>query len=187
MERQYFRKKDTNEKEKIEWIQMSGEEFYQFIKSPEGRKRYFLTWKDLVIEASKEEYAEWRREKNHSVYLWEQEKLRTIMSLHGEEIEEYGNGVDVLTDLTADVEAKVILQEEIKALRLALLQLDKDSYRLIHALYLSDSRWTERQLAQKLCVSQNAIHKRKRNILKKLKCAVVKFEKNSQQESERGK
>lgn len=187
MERQYFRKKDPEDNERIEWIQMSGREFYQFIKSPEGRRRYFAAWQDLVIEVSKEEYADWRREKDHSGYLWEQEKLRTIMSLNGEEIEEYGDGVDVIHDPAADVEVCVSRKKKIRALRAALLQLDTDSYHLIHALYLSDCRQTERQMAQELGISQSAVHKRKKKILKNLKFLVIKFEKSSQQESERGK
>ena len=186
MERQYFRKKDPNETENIEWIQMSGKEFYQFIKSPEGRKRYFVAWKDLVLEVSQQEYADWRREKDHSGYLWEQEKLRTIVSLNGKEIEEYGDGLDVISDPAADVEARVSRKKKIQALRDALLQLDTDSYRLIYALYLSDCRQTERQLAQELGISQSAVHKRKKKILKNLKFLVIKFEKSSQQESERG-
>lgn len=186
MERQYFRKKDPNETENIEWIQMSGKEFYQFIKSPEGRKRYFVAWKDLVLEVSQQEYADWRREKDHSGYLWEQEKLRTIVSLNGKEIEEYGDGLDVISDLAADVEVRVSRKKKIQALRDALLQLDTDSYRLIYALYLSDCRQTERQLAQELGISQSAVHKRKKKILKNLKFLVIKFEKSSQQESERG-
>ena len=184
MERRYFRKKDPNEKENIEWIPMSGEEFYQFIKSPEGRKRYFVVWKDLAMEVSGQEYADWRREKDHSGYLWEQEKLHTIMSLYGEEIEEYGNGVDVISDPAEDVEVRVSRKNKIRALRAALLQLDRDSYHLIHALYLSDCRQTERQLAQELGISQSAVHKRKKKILKNLKFLVIKFEKSSQQESE---
>ena len=115
------------------------------------------------------------------------EKLCTIMPLHGEGIEEYGDGVDVISDPTADVEARVSRKKKIRALRAALLQLDTDSYRLIYALYLSDCRQTERQLAQELGISQSAVHKRKKKILKNLKFLVIKFEKSSQQESERGK
>ena len=78
------------------------------------------------------------------------------------------------------MEAEVILRMEYRALCAALHQLDKDSRRLIHALYLADERKTERDLAKELGVSQNAINKQKKKILQKLKILVVKIQKSQQ-------
>jgi len=45
---------------------------------------------------------------------------------------------------------------------------------------MKDPRETERELAQRIGVSQNAINKRKKKILKILKSMVVKIQKNQQ-------
>ena len=78
------------------------------------------------------------------------------------------------------MEIETILSMEKKALRAALSQLDHESYRLVHYLFFSKEQKTERELAADLGVSQNAIHKRKKKILKTLKFLVVKLQKSSQ-------
>lgn len=179
MARQYFIKKDPSA-QIPEWIEMSGREFYRFTRSPEGRGRYFIDFDDYAIEATKEQYDAWRKEKDHSDYLKEQEEGFLILSLYSDTINEYGDGEDVIADEKVDVEESTILLIRRKALHSALPKLDTPSYRLIHELYLSDNRRTERTLAKDLGVSQNAIHKQKKKILKKLKMLVVKSEKSSQ-------
>lgn len=69
---------------------------------------------------------------------------------------------------------------ETAALQKALTRLDSQNYQLIHALYLADNQKTEREIAQELGVSQNAINKQKKKILKTLKFLVVKLQKSSQ-------
>lgn len=36
----------------IEWIEMTGTEFYRFVNSPEGCGRHFIDMDDVVLEAS---------------------------------------------------------------------------------------------------------------------------------------
>lgn len=69
---------------------------------------------------------------------------------------------------------------EAAALQKALECLDSESYQLIYALYLADTRKTERELARDWGVSQNAINKQKRKILKMLNILVVKSQKSQQ-------
>lgn len=181
MARQYFVKQDPSAPEScIVWLKMNGQEFYRFITSPGGRGRYFVDMDDIVIEASKEQYEDWRREKDHSDYLREQEEGSLTLSLHGDAIAEYGNGEDVLVDKSINVELETILAVEKKALQVALAQLDCESYRLIYNLFLSEKQKTERDLATEFGVSQVAIHKQKKKILKELKFLVIKSEKSSQ-------
>ena len=73
-----------------------------------------------------------------------------------------------------DVEGQALRNAEKKALRAALSLLDAASYQLIYALYLAERRKSEYELAREYGVSQNAIHKRKKKILKILKNLVVK-------------
>ena len=63
MAKRYFRKRDPAAQESnLEWIEMSGQEFYRFITSPAGRGCFFIDMEDVVIEAPKEVYEEWRRD-----------------------------------------------------------------------------------------------------------------------------
>ena len=69
MARRYFRKKGPAAQESNpEWIEMSGQEFYQFITSPAGRGCFFIDMEDVVIEAPREIYEEWRREQSWKNY-----------------------------------------------------------------------------------------------------------------------
>lgn len=181
MYKRYFRMKTPKCKpEEIEWIEMTGREFYCFVNSPEGRGRYFIDMGDVVLESSKCEAQVHRAEKDHSNYLKEQEEGWSTVSLYAIEGENECNGEEIVRDETQDVETAAMMRMETAALRQALGYLDSESYRLIRALYISDERYTERELAQELGVSQNTIHKRKKKVLKKLKFLVVKIQKSSQ-------
>ena len=90
------------------------------------------------------------------------------------------SGEEVIKDESQDVEAEVIADIEKEILHIALNCLDTESFLLINALYLADEPKTERELASELGVSQNAINKRKKKILKTLKFLVVKNQKGSQ-------
>ena len=175
----YFRRKDPKcRPEEIEWIEMSGKEFYRFVNSSEGQGRYFIDMGDVVLEASKREAQIHRAEKDHSDYLKEQEDGWSTLSIYADE---YGySGEEIIADEAHDVEAEAIMLIETVALQKALTRLDSQSYQLIHALYLADNQKTEREIAQELGVSQNAINKQKKKILKTLKFLVVKLQKSSQ-------
>lgn len=163
MYKRYFRMKDPKcKRDEVEWIEMTGKEFYRFINSQEGQGRYFIDMGDVVLEASKHEAQLHRAEKDHSDYLKEQEEGRSTLSIYAIEDENGCSGEEVARDETQDVEAEVIMRTETAALRKALAQLDSESYRLILALYLADERKTEREIAREYGVSQVAIHKQKR-------------------------
>lgn len=175
----YFRRKDPKcRPEEIEWIEMSGKEFYRFVNSTEGQERHFIDMGDVVLEASKREAQIHRAEKDHSDYLKEQEEGWSTLSIYADE---HGySGEEIIADEAHDVESEAIMRIETAALQKALTRLDSQSYQLIHALYLADNQKTEREIAQELGVSQNAINKQKKKILKTLKFLVVKLQKSSQ-------
>ena len=181
MHTRYFRLKDPKcRPEEIEWIEMSGKEFYCFINSPEGRRRHFIDMDDVVLEASEGETRQYKSEKNHSYYIQAQEDGWNTLSIYTVEDENGCSGEDVVKDDSQDVEAEVIMRIERKALRAALYQLDHESRLLIQALYFADERKTERELAQERGVSQVAIHKMKKKILETIKLLVIKFQKSQQ-------
>ena len=156
MARRYFRKKDPAAQESNpEWIEMSGQEFYRFITSPAGRGCFFIDMEDVVIEAPKEVYEEWRREQSWKNYHQNQVMKIGIkvLSLNGDEISEKGSGADVIPDETVHVEEEAILSSEIHDLRAALSQLDPTSYQIIYSYYLAEEHKTKGQIAEELGVS----------------------------------
>lgn len=172
MAKRYFRKRDPAAQESnLEWIEMSGQEFYRFITSPAGRGCFFIDMEDVVIEAPKEVYEEWRREQSWKNYHQNQAtKIGVkILPLNSDEISERGSGADVIPDETVHVEEDAILSSEIHDLHTALSQLDPASYQIIYSYYLADGHKTESQIAEELRISQSAVHKRKKKILKYLK------------------
>ena len=44
----------------VEWIEMSGAEYLDFVRDPENKDRFFLNMKNDVLECSKEEYLQRR-------------------------------------------------------------------------------------------------------------------------------
>ena len=136
--RRYFRKKDPAAQESNpEWIEMSGQEFYRFITSPAGRGCFFIDMEDVVIEAPKETYEEWRREQSRKNYRQNQAaKIGVkVLSLNSDEISERGSGVDVIPDETVHVEEDAILSSEIRDLyHTALKTLERTNWQVDYVI-----------------------------------------------------
>lgn len=181
MARQYLRKAEPyDQNPSSDWIAMTGREFYQFVNSPEGKKRYFIKWDDLVIEASREQYNDWLCDEEHRGYLQQYEKEWNTVSLYSDLSEGSKAGEELVPDPAVDVEFSAMVNIRQDALMKALRHLDHQSFRLIYALYLAVYKKTECELAEEVGISQQAIHKRKEKILRKLKFLVVKSEKSPQ-------
>lgn len=178
MAKQYYIKKNPSATgSDIEWAAINGKEFYQLLTSPAGKGRYFIDMDEFMIEATEAEYKDWRKEKDHSDYLHEQESQVQVLSLYGDENNGHGN---LIPDMAASTEEQAMASILRKALKEALNSLDDESYTIIDALILAQDRKSERDLASEFGLSQNAVHKRKNKILKTLKLLVVKGEKRSQ-------
>lgn len=181
MYKRYFRMKDPKcRPEQIEWIEMTGREFYRFVNSPEGQGRHFIDMDDVVLEANEAEARNYKTEQNHSYYIQTQEEGWNTLSIYAVKDECGCSGEEVVRDEAQDVEDEVVKRMETAALQQALKRLNPENYRLIHALYLADMRKTERELAQECGVSQVAIHKQKKKILASLKFLVIKSQKSQQ-------
>lgn len=177
MKKQCFRKKEISTvANDFEWIQMSGQEFYQFIMSSDGRGRYFIDMGDIVIEAPRDIYEDWHREHSYQQYRNKQIKRikPIVLSLYGNDSFERKNGEAAILDNSIKIEDEVIRTLDIDALNIALLNLDPISYHIIYSYYLAKDCKSEQEIATELGISQPALHKRKKKILKKLKTLVIK-------------
>lgn len=170
MSKRYFRKKDPNCKaEDTEWIEMTGREYYCFVRRPENKKRFFIDMEDIVLESNEADIRKYKAEKNHSYYIQEQEEGWSTVSIYTVQDENGCSGEEVVTDESEDVEAKAILNIEAKALRAAVARLDQESYRLIYTLYLAEQKKTLRQLSRDSGIPVMTLRDRKERVLRRLR------------------
>lgn len=181
MYKRYFRWKDaTCSADSVEWIEMTGKEFYRFVTDPKNANRQFTDMGDIMMECTPAQYKEFKAEDDHSAYILAQEIGWVTQSLETLAKEGGFSSDELVEDMSQDVEDEAIARIDANAIRFALKHLDSKSYRLIYALYLANKRISERDLAKNAGISQNAIHKQKKRILKTLKFWVVRFQKNPQ-------
>lgn len=140
MAKQYYIKKNPLAiGSDIEWAAINGKEFYQLITSPAGKGRYFIDMDDFMIESTEAEYKDWRREKNHSDYLHEQEAQVQLLPLH--DSEDSGKG-DFISDIFASTEEQAITSILRKSLKEAINSLDDESYTIIDTCRESTSQYS---------------------------------------------
>ena len=170
----YWVKKDPNcKKEDIEWIQMDGKSFYDFLNSEAAKGRWFIHLTDgddggeLFLETTYEEYQDWKQEHDAAHYRCLVNEDFRPLSLDAQM-----TGGGTLYDLVAadspDVEELAmsdILQEQLAA---AVETLPEGERRLLHLLYLDGQARTEAEVGAILGVSQQAVHSHRTRVLKKI-------------------
>ena len=166
----YFRKKDPFCKpETIEWIEMSGGEYYRFVTDPKNKGRCFIDMGDVVLECTKAEYTRYKAEDDHSSYILEQQEGWSTVSLSILEEQEFASGEKAIVDTNPCIEEvvtqRLLLQEMQKVLR----QLSMEDYLLIYELYLANPRKTVRQLSAENHVPVMTLQNRKLRIIGSLK------------------
>ena len=167
-----------------EWIKMNGKQFYEFINSPLGSGRHFVDLGTCKIECSLEQYLDWKREQNHSSYLYAFEDAVAVLSLDywvefiNDDVEVFL--CDTIADPSHNTEADALNGIYLQQLAVAVKSLQGGERRLIEDLFLSDERKTEQEIATLYGVSKQYINKQKKKILEKLKMLVVKSKKGKQ-------
>lgn len=132
-------------------------------RRPEYADRYFIPLNGYLLEVSHEDYLDHYKTANRQGYLRKEAKRAGEISLQAMEF----NETDIVDEIYADV-AEQVIEEMMKAsLHKALVQLSEDEQRIIHLIYFEGQ--PERQCAEIIGVSRNAVHERKIRILKKLK------------------
>ena len=125
----------------IEWIQMTGEEFTAFRRTPEGQGRFFIhliddpydDGADILIEATKEEYFRWKAEQDHHYYLRKQSRNHETLSLDVNVTEGTSLADCIASDDASveDVVADLIQRESLKSAVEQLSEKDRSMIRLM--------------------------------------------------------
>lgn len=179
MAKKYFVWKDPAcNGENAEWEELTGKAFYALIKRTENKDRRFIRMGNdicpeadvIFIEATKEQYDEWRVEAHHHEYLCEFGKGRTQVSLDALLDDENIHSLyDVVADEGAEFEEAVLckLCEEVFPAALAsLTPIRREAFELKYLVYPSKS---DAEIARLLGISRKGFADRKRLALEDLK------------------
>lgn len=145
------------------YIEISYEEYQKLQKET---KRRFLLVQGMFMEVSEEDYASINREESRKNYCKKLSVKYGEFSYDALTTEEF-NGADILVDDKQEVleivEKNIIMDK----LQTVLGMLTEEEQRLIRALFFDEL--TERDVAKRYGISQAAVHKRKKKIIKKMK------------------
>ncbi|WP_322204460.1 sigma factor-like helix-turn-helix DNA-binding protein [Acutalibacter intestini] len=130
--------------------------------------RRFIPLHGMLMEVSESDYKAFYKDKRRQKYLDERSAKNGDFSYDMLTTDEF-NGEDILVDMASDtagdVEKKIMLDN----LRLEFKRLSEDEQKILYLIY--GQRLSERAVAERFHVSQNAIHRRKVQILAKLRKA----------------
>lgn len=145
-----------------QYIEFSYAELLQYISSKSYvQNRWFIPVQGMLLEITQEEYKEHYRQLRRQKYL--REEAARVGEVSYQQLKQLA-GYDCIIDYTIDVEQHVINKV---TLQMKLEQLSQVELNLIRAVYYY--REKEHDIARKLGISQQAVHKRLKKILEKLK------------------
>lgn len=130
------------------------------------RLRKFIPLYGMLLEVTPEEYIQFYRQQNRQKYLLRKAAENQDFSFDMLTTEDF-NGADILIDPTQNVAEQAEHNLMVDKLRECLPMLKSEEWELIDALFFREL--TEREYAAEKGIYHNAVHKRKRRILEKLK------------------
>ena len=148
------------------YLELSYSEFRQWATTYQGRR--FIPLHGMLMEVPEDAYKAFYKRKRREKYLKDRSKDNGDFSYDMLTTDEF-NGEDILVDMASDtagdIEKKIMLDN----LRLEVKRLSEDEQKILYLIY--GQRLSERVVAERFHVSQNAIHRRKVQILAKLRKA----------------
>ena len=160
------------------FTRLEGKEAYDFLKSSMGQGRRFMKLvnidsddDEINIEVHSKNMKSIRKHERREQYVadiantWSYE----VLSLDYEETTDGEMLSEIVADEDVNVEKEVFQKIDLETLRKALDALSEDEYALICALFLQDKPMAECEYAAHVGITQQAVNKRKRATLNKLK------------------
>ena len=157
--------------------QLTGQALYAYLKSEEGKKKYFDVWKDddrdvmigveVPPERAKRYAAEQRRRRYVKAVMKELDISITSLDIITDAETESFNGEQILPLLSVNLEEDLMEKIEREELHKAIGKLEKEERILIVALFFEG--YSEREWMRITGVPQRTINDRKRKIIEKLK------------------
>lgn len=130
-------------------------------------EKYYIRIPETLVEVSKDVYSAYYQEKRHSRTLAEKDQRNGVVSYDGMDTLEL-SGLEMIPDRDAvSVEDAAIANLQRDELYRCLSMLPQQERKTLLALYFEDT--SEREYAEILGISQNAVNKRRRKALAALR------------------
>lgn len=146
------------------YLELNYTQFHQQKDTYQGRR--FIPLHGMLMEVPEDEYKAFYKKKRRQKYLKERSNDNGDFSYDMLSTDDF-NGEDILVDTVSDTAGQAEVNVLVDKLRQAVAQLTENERQLLQMLY--DRQLTERNIAARLGISQNAIHKQKAHVLTKLK------------------
>lgn len=154
----------------VEWVQLTGKQFYAFTRSSECAGRYFITMKDMEkgtyvkLEATKEKYLEWKREQRRRSYRASQQEGIAVLSMEESTTDDEASTLhDIVADDSVNVEQESMRKVYCQILRKAISTLSEADAKLLMALYVDNK--SQAEIAREEGVNRSTISRRVDSIL----------------------
>lgn len=128
--------------------------------------KFFIPLHGMLMEVTEETYRDFYKSQRRQKYIDERSVENEDFSYDMLTTDDF-NGEDILADESEPLDEQVIRKIMTDKLKFALPLHTEDEQKLIREIFYEEL--SERTLAEKYCISQVAIHKRKVKILNKLK------------------
>jgi len=162
-----------------EWQEITGQAFYALVKSHEGRNRRFVKLPStngdgsdgvIVMESTEIEYRKWRKEKRHTEYLQKVNPGYKQVSYHALESDDGCYGEELIGDIDISYD-EIELSMLRERLQVALKSLSENDMLLIDLFYRQNKKQPE--IAEMLGITQQAVSKKLKSVLEKLKNQIL--------------
>lgn len=130
------------------------------------KNRFFIPLQGMLLEVSREVYAEFYREKERNRYLRKLDRENGLISIDSYEKAD-GSGMGYLADTVADMAGEVMDQLLLDKLRECISLLLPEEQKLIHQHYYDEV--SEVDMSREYGISQQAVSKRLKKVREKLK------------------
>lgn len=157
--------------------ELSGQALYQYLKTEEGKSKYFDVWKDddrdvmIGVEVPIERAKIYASERRRSRYIKQVMKELDISLTSLDIITDLETGLiggeQILPDLSINIEDEITDKIQLEELHKALKELSKEEMLLVKALFFDG--YSEREWSTISGIPQKTLNNHKRKIIEKLK------------------
>lgn len=158
----------------IEWMELTGKEFLTLMRQAENKSRHFVRLGSevfdeevLVVEATWEQYLEWRKDYDRHRYLTDGQHGHEEVSLDQPTAHDENTSLhDLIADHAAEVEREVTESLSLDRLRFCMGQFSETERKILLDFY--SKRKTLAELARELDISHQAVSKRISSLISRL-------------------
>lgn len=159
------------------WIEMTGEEFYQFINREENKDRLFIPADDefeecensyIYMEVTIEDYREWDRKRKKREREAEKKPIEIIPLEMVIGFDRNGHEFTLADTLSESCERSEYLEELLELLPIAIQELSQEDQQIIKLAFFGKKGMKETEMGALLGMPQSTFNYHKKKILKNL-------------------